>query len=111
VWRNRDPGVEEQEIEQSIKLLREAIYESRRLIGQLRPAGLDDFGLVRALRLFVAPLATAEDWQVGLKVDPNWGALPPALEAALFRIVQEAATNARKYSDAPSAGDRAARSP
>lgn len=99
VWRSRDPGVEEQEIEQSIRLLRESIYEARRLIGQLRPAGLDDFGLVHALRLYVAPLSTAEDWQISLKVDPNWGSLSPALEAAIFRMVQEAVTNARKYSD------------
>ena len=99
VWRDRDPSVEEQEIDQCVRLLRESIYEARRLIGQLRPAGLDDFGLVHALRLYVAPLSTAEDWQVSLKVDPNWGTLPPALEAAVFRMVQEAVTNARKYSD------------
>ena len=99
VWRDRDPGIEEQEIDQCIRLLRESIYEARRLIGQLRPAGLDDFGLVHALRLYLAPLSTTEDWQVSLKVDPNWGTLPPALEAAVFRMVQEAVTNARKYSD------------
>jgi signal transduction histidine kinase len=100
-WRGRNPGSEELEIGQSEQLLRRAIYEARRLIGQLRPAGLDDFGLVHALRLYVAQLATEADWQVTLEVDPDWGQLPPALEAAIFRIVQEATTNARKYAEAP----------
>lgn len=100
-WRTRDPGTEEKEIEQGVQLVRRAIYESRRLISQLRPTGLDDFGLVHALRLYVAQLATEADWRVSLDVDPHWSALPPTLEAALFRIVQEATTNARKYANAP----------
>jgi len=61
---------------------------------------LDDFGLVQALRLYVAQLAADADWQVTLDVDPEWTALPSVLEAALFRIIQEATTNARKYADA-----------
>jgi len=48
----------------------------------------------------VAQLATDADWQVSLAVDPAWQPLPVALEAALFRIVQEATTNARKYAEA-----------
>jgi signal transduction histidine kinase len=100
-WRQRDPGLEEREIDQGVQLLRRAIYEARRLMSQLRPAGLDDFGLVQALRLYVAQLATDADWHVSLAVDPAWQPLPVALEAALFRIVQEATTNARKYAEAP----------
>jgi signal transduction histidine kinase len=84
-----------------VKLLKQAIYESRRLIGRLRPAGLDDFGLVHALRVYVAQLAGDADWEIALEVDPNWPKLPAALEAALFRIVQEATTNALKYAEAP----------
>lgn len=100
-WRNRDPQAEERELERGVQLLRRAIYEARRLISELRPAGLDDFGLVHALRLYVAQLSADMDWEVDLDVDPDWPPCPPALEAALFRIVQEATTNARKYADAP----------
>lgn len=99
-WRGRDPGAEERELDQGVQLLRRAIYEARRLIAQLRPTGLDDFGLEHALRLYVAQLETEADWHVSLEVDPHWPKLPPALEAALFRIIQEASTNARKYADA-----------
>jgi len=99
-WRGREPGAEERELEQGIQLAQRAIYESRRLIGQLRPAGLDDLGLVHALRLYVAQLMAESDWQVDLVLDPHWPSLPPALEAALFRIVQEATHNAQKYASA-----------
>jgi len=99
-WRGRDPGAEERELEQGVQLLRRAIYEARRLIGQLRPTGLDDFGLEHALRLYVAQLEAEADWQISLEVAPNWAKLPAALEAALFRIVQEASTNALKYAEA-----------
>ena len=99
-WRGRDPSVEEQEIQRGVQLLQQAIYEARRLIGQLRPTGLDDFGLAHALRAYVAQLATEEPWQVSLEVDPRWGPLPATLEAGLFRIVQEATHNARKYAEA-----------
>lgn len=99
-WRERDPGVEEREVQRGVQILQQAIYEARRLIGQLRPAGLDDFGLVHALRAYVAQLAAEEPWQVSLEVDPRWGPLPAPLEAGLFRIVQEATHNARKYAQA-----------
>ncbi len=100
-WRTRDPAVEERELEQGNLLLRRAIYEARRLIAQLRPTGLDDFGLVHALRLYVAQIAGDADWETALDVSPDWPALPYTLEAALFRIVQEASTNALKYARSP----------
>ena len=100
-WRSRDPETEEREIQQGIQLLRRAIHEARRLITQLRPAGLDDLGLVHALRLYVAQLTTDADWHVALDVADDWTPLPGPLEAAIFRIVQEATTNALKYSQAP----------
>jgi signal transduction histidine kinase len=99
-WRGRDPSREERELDQGVHLLQQAIYEARRLIAQLRPAGLDDFGLVHALRLYVAQLAAESDWQIDLEIAPQWAKLPPALEAALFRIVQEATNNAKKYAGA-----------
>jgi len=99
-WRDRDPAAEARELEHGIQLLQRAINEARRLIGQLRPAGLDDLGLVHALRLYVAQLMAEADWQVELVVSPEWRPLPPALETALFRIIQEATHNAQKYAGA-----------
>ncbi|MHB0857733.1 MAG: GAF domain-containing sensor histidine kinase [Anaerolineae bacterium] len=99
-WRGRDPNLEDREFGQGVALLRQAIHEARRLIARLRPAGLDDLGLVQALRLYVAQLASDVAWQVTLEVAPDWPSLPPLLEAALYRIVQEAITNAQRYAGA-----------
>ncbi len=100
-WRSRDPDQAEKEMARGTQLLRRAIYEARRLIAQLRPTGLDDFGLTHALRLHIAQLAQDGDWDVRLNIAPEWPALPATLEAALFRIVQEAARNAQKYAETP----------
>lgn len=100
-WRGRDPQEEERELDQGTQLLRRSIYEARRLIARLRPTGLDDFGLTHALRLHVAQIAQDADWEVTLDVSPDWPTLPSSLEAALFRIAQEASTNALKYAASP----------
>jgi signal transduction histidine kinase len=97
VWRGRDPNVEERELERGIRIVKQSIVEARRLISQLRPAGLDDFGLARAVRLLANQQAAANEWGVELQVDPYWPPLPSTVEAALFRIIQEATNNARKY--------------
>jgi signal transduction histidine kinase len=99
-WRGRDPVVEEREVERGLQILQQSIVEARRVIGRLRPAGLDDFGLVHALRALVTQLAADESWNVSLEVDPAWCELGPSLEAGLFRIVQEATANIRKYAEA-----------
>jgi len=74
-----------------------AIKEARRVIEGLRPAALDDLGLVDTIR-FVAEEASMEDGFVLSFTNE----LPPtrlsvSIETTAFRIMQEAITNARKY--------------
>ncbi len=99
-WQDRNPERQTAEAELGSRLVRDAIHESRRLIAQLRPAGLDDFGLLHALRLFF----TQQMQDTGLAVDAefsaDWPTLPVSLEAAIFRIVQEAMTNVLKHAQA-----------
>ncbi len=97
--RGQSPQAEEREIERGVQILREAIHEARRLISQLRPAGLDDFGLLHALRVYLGELQSAQGWEIALHVDSEWPALPPVVEASLFRIVQEGAHNALRYAE------------
>jgi len=100
-WRGRDPQNEEKELNQGTQLLKRSIDEARRLIAQLRPTGLDDFGLTHALCLHVAQLTQEGGWDVRLEVATEWPKLPATLEAAIFRIVQEATRNAQKYAGTP----------
>jgi signal transduction histidine kinase len=78
------------------------LQDVRRLALELRPSALDDFGLVAALE----HLTTTFGEQSGIKVDfeaaLGEGRLPPEVETALYRIVQESLTNIAKHAQARS---------
>ncbi|MCE7937324.1 ATPase [bacterium] len=68
---------------------------------QLRPSVLDDLGLAAALERFVADFQRRHPVAVDLVVRGLSGMrLPPELETALYRIVQEALTNVARHADA-----------
>ena len=79
--------------------LHETIEEARRVVSELRPAALEELGLVGGLRHYVTEIAQIENWEVEYIAEPAQIELDPAIEAAIFRITQEALTNARKYAD------------
>ena len=84
-------------------LARDEIAEVRRLVEGLRPAALDQLGLVSALRQRAAQHElTAGDGTVVWTVDADDSVepLPAAVEVAAYRIVMEAVTNAIKHSAA-----------
>ncbi|HEY8283097.1 MAG TPA: GAF domain-containing sensor histidine kinase [Chloroflexota bacterium] len=87
-------------LERGMALLTECIDESRNVIFDLRPSTLDDFGLVLALRQYLSQLETDLGWQVEFSLVGQVGPLPAALETAIFRMVKEALTNAKKHARA-----------
>jgi signal transduction histidine kinase len=76
------------------------LQDVRRLAVELRPAALDDFGLVSALERLTETFAE----QTGLEVDFESALgserLPGDTETALYRIVQESLTNVVKHARA-----------
>jgi len=71
----------------------------RRLIHDLRPVALDELGLVPALREHLAQCQREHGLASELAVEvPE--RLPPAVETALFRIVQEAVNNVLRHAQA-----------
>jgi signal transduction histidine kinase len=77
------------------------LQDVRRLAVELRPAALDDFGLVPALERLRD--AVFEQSQISVDVQSDLDdrqRLPPETETALYRIVQEALTNVLKHADA-----------
>jgi signal transduction histidine kinase len=86
-----------QELDRTSQRLKEAIEESRRILSATRPAALDDLGLVQAVRVYLQTLAEEQCWQYDL--DANFADWRPSphVETALFRIIQEALTNASKH--------------
>lgn len=79
--------------------LREAIREARWVVSELRPATLEDFGLVSGLRQYATELSQLNQWQLEFVADLSGVKLNPAVETAIFRIAQEALTNTRKYAN------------
>ena len=82
--------------------VRVALEETRKLIFDLRPMTLDDLGLVPTLRKFVVDYERSSGIRTRLNVVGAERRLPRDLEGTLFRIIQEALTNARKHSGADS---------
>ena len=76
------------------------LQDVRRLAVELRPAALDDFGLVPALERLRDTVTEQSDVSVGFQSDLADQRLSRETETALYRIVQEALTNVLKHAAA-----------
>jgi signal transduction histidine kinase len=78
----------------------DALKKLRQLILDLRPAMLDDLGLVPAIRWYAETRLEANGTGLGFRASGSQRRLPPEIETALFRIAQEAINNIEKHADA-----------
>jgi len=91
-----------EELREALELIQQAVREARQIIADLRPTALDDFGLAVALRRHAEELsASEEDLQVDFEETLGEHRLPQETETTLFRIAQEALTNAKKHAESP----------
>lgn len=101
IFKERGTGEAINEIKNVKKMVRNALYEVRRIIYDLRPMALDDLGLIPTLKKY---LQTIEEYHDKTKISfQNIGEekrLPPKYEVALFRLVQESVQNALKHANA-----------
>lgn len=74
----------------------------RRLILELRPSGLDDLGLIPALRTYINEYIEKFNIDVDFQVTGFKRRPSSNVEVALYRVVQEALTNVAKHSGATS---------
>jgi len=72
----------------------------RRFSHELRPAVIDQVGLVPALEILTEELSKMKRVKAVLEVAGSERRLPPETELALFRIAQEALRNVKKHSRA-----------
>jgi signal transduction histidine kinase len=84
--------------------IRQALMETmtsvQRIAAELRPAALDDFGLVAAIESDVNNFEQRTGVECDLSFPDDTVSLGPDVDAAIYRIVQEAMTNVARHSDA-----------
>lgn len=104
VLRRAAQGPEEQPLgelcEQALDLVREETHKLRAIISDLRPAALDQGGLEEALFELAHRSSTRSGLRIEMSVElePDAGrTLDPENETAVYRIVEEALTNAGKH--------------
>jgi signal transduction histidine kinase len=96
---DRDPARAKGELQQVATLAAEAADELRAAVVELRPAALDEDGLVNTLRTQIQVLDRAHTARVTFDSSAI-RALPAAQEEALLRVAQEALHNALRHSGA-----------
>ncbi|MFJ2651762.1 GAF domain-containing sensor histidine kinase [Streptomyces sp. NPDC087420] len=96
---DRDPARAKDELQQVTALAAEAAEELRAAVVELRPAALDEDGLVHTLRTQIHVLDRAHSARVTFD-SFSVRALPAAQEEALLRVAQEALHNALRHSGA-----------
>lgn len=74
----------------------EGIY---RLMRDLRPAQLDDLGLISALQSHVREIERQFGLAISVQMDGERRRLDPTVETALYRIAQEALTNIQRHAN------------
>lgn len=82
------------------KQARSGMEEIRKMIFNLRPMALDDLGLVPLLRKFTQDFEEKEKIHTSFEHIGKEYRLPSAMEAAIYRLVQEAFLNVRKHAEA-----------
>jgi signal transduction histidine kinase len=88
----------------AVASLRELVVSTlqgvRRLAVELRPAALDDFGLVPAVERLAETFREQTQIRVDLETNLGEERLPTEVETAIYRIVQEALSNVVKHAKA-----------
>jgi signal transduction histidine kinase len=81
-------------------LLGEGIKSIRSVTRDLRPVALDDLGLVAAMRALARDFRESGGMDVTFRVEGEVPPLPADAEAALYRAMQEALSNAARHAGA-----------
>jgi signal transduction histidine kinase len=94
------PDEWQRHVDQARALARESLSEARRPVRALRPEQLDDLQLAEAVAALAQTWSQRTGVAVHVETTGECRPLSPDLEAALFRVAQEALANVAKHADA-----------
>ncbi len=94
----RDPAEAWKGFDVASRLIGQSLDEARRLISGLRPPVLDELGIVKAVEYLIHEYRKDGKPEIKFEHDAMPDRLPPPLEGAIFRIVQESLQNACRHS-------------
>jgi signal transduction histidine kinase len=93
------PDIQER-LNEAKALADQTLEQVRELSFNLRPATLDDLGLVPTLRWYIKQCAKRANIQIELEVSGLKDRLPARIETTLYRLFQEALTNVTRHAQA-----------
>ncbi|HEY6073744.1 MAG TPA: ATP-binding protein [Anaerolineales bacterium] len=85
-------------VRQNIAMVQEINNEIRTISHLLHPPMLEEAGLPSVLRWLVDGFAQRSNIQTTLEISEDFQRLPPAMELAVFRVIQECLTNVHRHS-------------
>jgi two-component system sensor histidine kinase DegS len=99
LWEKKSPDIKK-EILSVENMARLALKDLRKIIFELRPMLLDDLGLIPAIKRFLNGTEEHSDLKTEFLFFGRDKRMEPALEVALFRIIQESVGNVQKHAGA-----------
>ncbi|MDY6893101.1 MAG: GAF domain-containing protein, partial [Chloroflexota bacterium] len=95
-----DMKEEQEKFLETNRMAHDVLSQIRKVILELRPAVLDDLGLVPAIRWYAKQNLGGANIDINLELDTLKQRLPTEIEVTVFRVAQEAFTNIVRHSKA-----------
>jgi two-component system sensor histidine kinase UhpB len=96
-------GPERRDLAELAEVIQQSLQDVRRISRELRPEALDELGLVNALIALCSRVAEQSGLRIQRRLEGPLPELEPDVELAIYRIAQEALTNAMRHSNATEA--------
>jgi two-component system, NarL family, sensor histidine kinase UhpB len=96
-------GPERRDLAELAAVVQQSLHDVRRITRELRPEALDELGLVNALIALCARVSEQSGLRIQRRLQGGLPELSPEMELAIYRVAQEALTNAMRHSKATEA--------
>ena len=96
-------GPERRDLAELAEVVQQSLQDVRRISRELRPEALDELGLVNALIALCARVSEQSGLRIHRQLEGGLPELSGEVELAIYRVAQEALTNAMRHSKATEA--------